>query len=145
MANTLIVTKWSILRIHTKDGKIEYRVFGDNNGGVALSDALVEIDKGAKTAMTIKDREVEMQGLSTPYKDSEYFDTMESHKEYMGYKSVTDMTEVVTTRTFLPPEDYQTKAAREESDKQEAEKKAQKEERAKTNAEKAKKAEKKAA
>jgi hypothetical protein len=108
MAKPLEISKWSILRVRQEDGSVEYRVFGHDVGmnGVALSKPLATIDRSEGYGTDFGDRDVILVDKSVPFVDSEYHRTMTDYAKTMHFQSVTDMTEMITTRTFLPPEEY---------------------------------------
>lgn len=104
MAEPIKVKDWSILRIRNSEDEVEYRIFGDSTNGVYLSNALVSIDKMSAEA-ECKKKSYELVDDSVATKDSEHYETLVSYCEGRGWQW-TDMTDSITTRTFLPPSSY---------------------------------------
>jgi hypothetical protein len=116
--STQEIDKWCILRLRTMNDELEYRILGSEFGAgwVILSNVLSEFDKSEGEGKTIDSvgrpvGEVIVHGPSVPYKDNPHFEAMQSYVNGR-YKSVTDMTEMITQRTFLPPSMYQTQATK---------------------------------
>src|SRR5690242_11509905 len=95
-----VVTDWSIIRVRTEEGAVEYRIFGERRG-VYLSDPLQDIDKMEASATTIKGTEHELSGESKPMDESEHYKTLRDYAEAKDWQ-ITDMTDSITSRTFLP-------------------------------------------